>query len=432
MNTDRKQDVSAPRSVAFDILRSVVAKGKTLDDALAVHDGLRRLPQRDKGFARLIVATCLRRLGQIDAVIDGFLEKPLPKQAEAVRDLLRLAAAEMLFLGVAPHAAVDSAVTQVSSRGHDKFKGLANAVLRRLSREGKDRLAEVEVERNFPEWMVAGWRAAYGEAVARQIAEASLVEAPLDISVKTDPAGWAKKLAATLLPTGTLRRGFDGAVTDLPGFQEGAWWVQDAAAALPARLLGDIAGKRVFDLCAAPGGKTAQLLAMGAEVTAVDRSATRLKRLERNLARLGLGATLVEADIAEWKPGKPADAILLDPPCTATGTIRRHPDILHAKDVGDLAKLVPLQFRLLQAAAGMVRPGGRLVYCTCSLQAEEGERQIERALAELPLRREPIRADEVGGLAEVLTADGDIRTFPHQMRDKGGLDGFFVARLVRA
>jgi 16S rRNA (cytosine967-C5)-methyltransferase len=428
METERKQDVSAARSVAFDLLRAVLTKNTPLDDAIAVHDGLNKLPRRDRGFSRSIVGTALRRLGQIDALIDSFIEKPLPRKTSTVRDILRLAVGELMFLDVAPHAAVDSAVTLVESRGHPKFKGLVNAVLRRTAKEGRERLADLPVELNYQPWMIESWQTSYGVDIAHAIAESSLTAPTLDISVKADPDLWAEKLEAVLLPTGSLRREFDGAITGLPGFEEGAWWVQDAAAALPAKLLGDIEGKRVFDLCAAPGGKTLQLAAMDANVLAVDRSPKRLKRLERNLDRLGLRAGVAAADITEWKPPYQPDAILLDPPCTATGTIRRHPDILHAKGIGDLAKLTNLQFRLLAKAAEMLQPGGRLVYCTCSMQAEEGEVQVARALKELPLERDPVTAAELGGLGDLITPDGDVRTGPHLYKELGGFDGFFIAR----
>ena len=425
-------DVSATRSVAFDLLRSVLANRKPFDDALAVHDGMRRLPARDKGFVRLTTATTLRRLGQIDAVIEHCMEKPLPKSGEAVLDIMRLAVAEILFLGVAHHAAVDSAVTLTESRKLGKFKGLVNALLRRLTREGRDLLSRTPIARNFPDWMYEGWVTAYGADVAERIAEASLKEPPLDISVKADPQGWAKKLGAVVLPGGTLRRAFDGAITDLPGFGDGAWWVQDAAASLPALLLGEVAGKRVIDLCAAPGGKTAQLAAAGAVVTAVDRSELRLKRLQRNLVRLQLDAQVIAADALEWRPASPADAVLLDPPCTSTGTIRRHPDILHAKSASDAATLGELQRKLLESAAQMVKPGGRVVFCTCSLQPEEGAAVVEAALAAgAPLKRQPITAAEIGGLKELVTPDGDMRSLPTHLAERGGLDGFFAARLVR-
>jgi 16S rRNA (cytosine967-C5)-methyltransferase len=426
-------DVSAARSVAFDLLRSVLARRRSFDDAMAIHDGFRRLPARDKGFARLIAATTLRRLGQIDALIDVCIEKPLPKAGEAVRDILRMATAEMLFLGVAPHASVDSAVTLVETRQLTKFKGLTNAVLRRLARDGKAMLSETSEISNVPAWMFTGWTEGYGAEVAGRIAAASIREPMLDISVKSDPEGWAEKLGATILPTGSLRRGFDGPVDAMPGFDEGAWWVQDAAAALPARLLGDIEGKRVLELCAAPGGKTAQLVSAGAEVTAIDRSEPRINRLRRNLTRLDLTAETIVEDASSWKPSELFDAVLLDPPCTSTGTIRRHPDILHSKGPGDIPKLTALQDRLLANAMMMVKPGGTLVFCTCSLQPEEGERRIEAFMESHGglARRAPILASELPGLTDAITEAGDLRTFPFHLMERGGLDGFFAARLVR-
>jgi 16S rRNA (cytosine967-C5)-methyltransferase len=425
-------DVSAARSVAFDLLRSVLARRKSFDDAMAIHDGFRRLPTRDKGFARLISATTLRRLGQIDVLIDICIEKPLPKAGETVRDILRMAIAEMLFLGVAPHASVDSAVTLVETRKLSKFKGLTNAVLRRLSRDGKTLLAAIPESRNVPDWMLASWSEEFGAETAERIASASLREPTLDISVKSDPEGWAKKLTATVLPSGTLRRGFGGPIDAMPGFAEGAWWVQDAAAALPARLLGDIKGKRVLELCAAPGGKTAQLISAGAEVTALDRSEPRLGRLRRNLSRLGLAAETIVEDATTWRPPTLFDAVLLDPPCTSTGTIRRHPDILHSKGPADLPKLAALQDKLLAGAMEMVKPGGTVVFCTCSLQPDEGERRIETFLASTSLaERSPIRADELPGIADAITEAGDLRTFPFHLSERGGLDGFFASRLIR-
>lgn len=425
-------DISAARGVALDLLRTVLTTRKPLDDALAVHEGLKRLSQRDRGFARLVLATTLRRLGQIDALIAECVDKPLPKSGETSRDILRLAATEILFLGVAHHAAVDSAVNLATARKQTKFKGLVNAVLRRLTREGRDILARIPVAANFPDWMYAAWVEAYGADQAAGIAEAILTEPPLDITVRDDAARWAGTLGATVLSGNSVRRGFDGAITELPGYADGAWWVQDAAAAMPARLLGDVAGKRVVDLCAAPGGKTAQIVAGGAEVTAVDRSEVRLKRLERNLARLGMDATVVTADGTKWRPESPVDAVLVDPPCTATGTIRRHPDILHAKSAPDVPLLAGIQRDLLAAAIDMVKPGGTVVFCTCSLQPEEGEAVVDAVLgAGAPATRKPIDPAELGGLAEVVTAAGDLRTLPTHLAGKGGLDGFFAARLVR-
>lgn len=431
--TSPNQKVSAARSVAFDLLRAVLAKRTPLDEALAAHDGLAKLPERDRGFARMLVATTLRRLGHVDRLIAACIDKPLPAKAAVVHDILRIAATELLILGVAPHAAVDNAVTLVRSRGHEPFAKLTNAVLRRLDREGRGAILALSPLDALPDWLAERWRAAYGETTAAAMAAAGFVEPPLDISVKSDPDGWAKKLGATLLPTGTLRRAFDGRIDALPGFAEGAWWVQDMAAALPVRLFGDVAGRRVVDLCAAPGGKTAQLAAAGAKVLAVDRAKPRLQRLERNLARLGLAVATRVADATEMKLDGPVDAILLDAPCSSSGTIRRHPDIPWLKNAADLSSLASLQDRLIANALTMLAPGGTLVFCTCSLEPVEGPERVAAALAAHPgLTRVPIRADEIGGFAELITAEGDLCSRPDQLGNLGGIDGFYASRLVRA
>jgi 16S rRNA (cytosine967-C5)-methyltransferase len=311
-------------------------------------------------------------------------------------------------------------------------KGLLNAVLRRLDRERESILSAQDAARlTTPDWLWDRWTAAYGEAAARRIAQAHMAEPPLDLSVREDPDGWAAKLDATRLPTGTLRlTGARGDVRKLPGYDDGAWWVQDAAAALPARLLGDVAEQRVFDLCAAPGGKTAQLAASGAYVMAVDRSEARLRQLEGNLARLSLAAATVAADITAWTPPDTPEKILLDAPCTATGTLRRHPDIAHLKRPADAASMAGLQAELLGAAAEMLAPGGTLVYAVCSLEPEEGVERVEALLRErTDFERLPVSAEELGVPAEAITADGDLRTLPCHWADQGGMDGFYAARL---
>ena len=429
----RAQEVSAARSVAFDILRGVLARRRTLDREMTTHNGYRRLPARDRAFARLIVTTVLRRTGQIDAVLDTFLERPLPRSGAAVQDILRLAAAEMLFLGVGPHASVDSAVTLTTSRGLERFGGLVNAVLRRVAREGGEALAGVPENRNIPDWLLESWTGRFGNEEADRVVAASLAIPPLDISVARDAEHWARMLDATLLPTGTLRRKFGGSISGLPGYSDGAWWVQDAAAALPVRLFGDLAGRTVLDLCAAPGGKTAQLVAAGARVTAVDRAQSRLDRLRRNLGRLGMKARTLVADGTTWRAGHPFDCVLVDAPCLATGTIRRNPDSLHNKHPGHLEGLVTLQDALLDAAAELVRPGGHIVYCTCSLQKQEGEDRIEALLEREPrVHRDPVTAAEIGGLETAVTDTGDMQTMPFHLCAYGGMDGFFAARLRRA
>jgi 16S rRNA (cytosine967-C5)-methyltransferase len=432
------------RRVALDILVSCLDRGQPLDDALARHQGFAGLDPRDRAFVRLLLATTLRRLGEIEEVLGFLIERPLDGANAAGRQVLRLGAAQLLFLGTPPHAAVDTSVRLVVDAGLPHLKGLANAVLRRISRDGPALLGDRDPARlNTPQWLWDSWTESYGEQATRAIAAAHLIEAPLDLTTRSNTDFWAGRLEGEVLPTGTIRREGGGIVTELPGFAEGAWWVQDAAATLPARLLGDIAGKRVADLCAAPGGKTAQLARAGAAVTAVDISANRLQRVRENLARLRLDARLVAADILDWRPEQAFDAILLDAPCTATGTIRRHPEIAWIKRPSDIAPLADLQARMLDRAFSLLKPGGRLVFCTCSLEPEEGERQAEALLARRPdVRLDPVRPHEVAGLAHLIDGGGRLRTLPSSgfgedrvAPERGaprGMDGFFAARFVRS
>jgi 16S rRNA (cytosine967-C5)-methyltransferase len=421
------------RMVALDLLGAVLRRKRPLDDAIEDNMAVRELSARDRAFARLLVATVLRRLGQIDALIDRCLNMPLAPRAALVHDILRLGVAQLLFLRTPAHAAVATSVDLAQGRGFLSHKGLVNAVLRRLSVEGQ-KLAEAQdaARLNTPDWLWRSWSRSYGEATARAIAGAHLKEAPLDLTLREDADGWCSKLEATLLPTGTLRRAPGGSIASLPGYAEGVWWVQDAAAALPARLFGDVAGRAVVDLCAAPGGKTAQLAAAGARVTAVDRSPRRLDRLVANFDRLGLPISAIAADALTWRPDRPIDAALLDAPCTTTGAIRRHPDVPHLKLPEDVARLSVVQDNLLWAAVDMLRPGGVLVYCTCSLEPAEGSQRIEALLeAGAPVARWPIAPDEIGVEAGWITEDGDLRTLPCHLAEYDGLDGFFSARLVK-
>jgi 16S rRNA (cytosine967-C5)-methyltransferase len=398
------------------------------------------MASRDRAFARLVAATVIRHFGSLGVVVDRFLEKPLPPDARRARLILLAAAAQLLDLRTPPHAAISLAVEQCQrDASAHRFARLVNAVARRVATEGPAVLVAIDrTSLDVPSWMLARWTAAYGPEAAHRIAEASLREAAIDLSVKSDAAEWAVKLGGMVLPTGSVRLSSSGRIEDLDGYADGAWWVQDAAAALPARALGDVAGKEIADLCAAPGGKTMELAAAGAKVTAVDQSPSRMRRLEANLARTGLrdAVETVVADVETWTPGRTFDAVLLDAPCTATGTIRRHPDILHAKTAEDIARLSAQQARLLDAAAALVKPGGMLVFCTCSLEPEEGVEHVPAFLAAHPkFRRFPIKPREIGAEAGWITADGDLRTFPHHLTPPGdvapGLDGFYVARFKR-
>ncbi|MDB5393998.1 MAG: rsmB [Rhodospirillales bacterium] len=427
----------ASRNAALDVLALVLDRNRPLDEAVDAAMGKSDMDPRDRAFARLLATTAVRRLGQIDNALARLIDAKLPLHPETLMNLLRLGAAQLMFLDTPPHAAVATAVDLAQAVGLGRGKGMANAVLRRLSREAETILADQDKARlNIPDWLWRRWVHTYGEDAVRTITAQHLEEPPLDLTLKPgeDVAFWTERLEAILLPTGTLRRPVGGRIEALSGFTDGTWWVQDAAAALPVLLFGDIAGKVIYDLCAAPGGKTAQLAARGAIVTAVDRSASRLAIVEKNLQRLGLTASLVAADAQAWKPGGTglADGVLLDAPCTATGTIRRHPDIPLTKTPQDIAQLTRLQAELLDRAARLVRPGGTLIYCTCSLEPEEGELQIARFLGEHPeMIRYPIHSAEIGGLAEAITKDGDLRTLPCHWAERGGMDGFFAARLIR-
>ena len=421
------------RRVALDIYAAAGRGGRPLDEAIREHPGYGRLEARDRAFVRNLVSTAFRHRGQIEALLDAFVSRPLPQTEALVGDIVHLGLAQLLFLETPPHAAVDTSVRLAQQSDRARMKGFVNAVLRRAGREGKALVARQDAARlNTPDWLWRAWVQAYGPAVAHDIAAAHLNEAPLDFSVRSEPQKWAEALGAEILPTGSLRRRQGGAVAELPGFAEGGWWVQDAAAALPARLLGDVVGRRVADLCAAPGGKTLQLAAAGADVVALDISLRRLALVKDNLARTGLVAQTVVADALNWKPETAFDAVLLDAPCSATGTLRRHPDAAWHKRPNDVARLAALQSHLLDAMAPLLRPGGTLVYAVCSLQPEEGERQIASLLARgAPFEPVPVAAGELPDLEEAITSQGFVRTLPSQWQERGGLDGFFIARLRR-
>ncbi len=432
----------AARKAAARLLAAVVDARTPLDgltDNEHGHPQYLALDMRDRALVRAILATALRHRVTIATLIARRLDKPLPANATTLAHLLHVAAAQILFLDVPDSAAVDLAVTHARSDPRTvRFSGLVNAVLRALARAKAAELdTTLAATVDAPAWFAERLSAAYGPDAARAILAMHRHEAPLDITVKSDPQMWADRLGGIVLPTGSVRLGkLTAPLTELPGFGEGAWWVQDAAASLPARLLGDIEGLRVADLCAAPGGKTAQLILAGAEVTALDTSRNRLARLRQNLDRLGLAATIVQADLLKFEPERPFDAVLLDAPCSSTGTVRRHPDVPWTKTQDDIAKLAGLQRRLLDRAVALTAPGGRVVFSNCSLDPMEGEDLLVRFLAATPqVRLDPVAADEVPGIAPFVTPQGTVRTTPAGL-DLGspplsGLDGFFAARLLK-
>ena len=435
MLADLPGDGLPARVAALDILTQVLGQKKMLDSVLERAQLFRELPPRDRAFVRMMAATALRRKGQLDDLIARTMMKGEAPRPESLRYILYLGITQILFMDVANHAAVDTSVRLASESGLERKKGFVNAVLRRIAgEEGKRWLSEQdEGALNIPNWIYGQWMTSYGAVRARDIAIASLGEAALDLTLKDSAKAqeWAERLGASILPTGSLRKTDGGLVTEFDGFDGGDWWVQDASSAIPARLFGDIKGKTVLDLCAAPGGKTMQLAAAGWTVTAVDQSKKRLERLSENLARTGLSADVVQADLRQWAPEAPVDALLLDAPCTATGIYRRHPDVLHRIGPRQIAELADLQGELLARVADWVKPGGTILYATCSLEQAEGEAQMARFLAVRPdFQVRPVQAGELPtGMAP--SADGWLRTLPDTLAEQGGTDGFFVARIVR-
>ncbi|MBX9459126.1 MAG: MFS transporter [Rhizobium sp.] len=423
------------RMAAVKLLAAAIEQKTSLDGMLDEEHGnpaYSALNAADRALVRAILNSCLRQLTRINAIFDRFLDKPLPDGARNLRHILAVAAAQILFLDVPDHSAVDLAVEQARRDPRSaRFANLVNALLRRLGREKDTVLAEVSAAVPvFPGWFQSRLESVYGPAAAKAIGEACLTPAPVDLTVKSDPAAWAEKLGGAVLPTGSVRLAeFQGSVTELAGFPEGEWWVQDAAAAIPARLFGNLKGRQVADLCAAPGGKTAQLVLLGGNVTAVEQSANRMKRLKSNLIRLGMDAHYLQSKLEDLPSDGQYDAILLDAPCSSTGTIRRHPDVFWTKDETDIRKLAALQARLLRHAFSMLMPGGTLVFSNCSLDPIEGEDLVEAFLAETPeADRKPVRAEDWPGLEDAIDARGDVRTTPAML---GGMDGFYATVLTR-
>ena len=422
-----------PRTLAANVLEDIFSRKQPFEKAFSDRTSCTELNPRDRAFAYQLISTSLRRLGQIDDLIDRCLKKPLPKRAAGAKTVLRLGTAQLLFLNVPPYAAVDTSVELAQGRQQGPYKKMINAVLRRLSQEGAEIVKLQErAKLNTPDWLWRSWSTAYGLEVCQGIAEAHLYQPPLDLTPKEDPAGWAKRLSGQVLPFGSIRLADHVKISSLAGFQEGAWWVQDVASSLPVKLLGKIDGEEVADLCAAPGGKTAQLVAGGAKVVAIDRSAQRINTLEQNLERLGLKAKTIVTDAIKWRPDKPLDAVLIDAPCIATGTIRRHPDVQWLKSPENIIGTNAIQRALLASATEIVKRGGKVMFVTCSIQPEEGPDIVDTFLdSGAPFFRKRIIPEEVGGNANLLTVKGDLRTLPCHMSELGGMDGFYAARLVR-
>jgi len=422
------------RRAAYAILNDILFQKRNMDEAFARAPSLEGMEGRDKAFVRLLVATVLKHGREMDDALAKLLHEPLRDlKPQQLINVFRLGLAQAVFLKTPAHAAVNTTVELAEAEGVAHHKPLVNAIMRRITREDMQPLPPRDAGKfNTPQWLWDEWMRDYGVEEALEIAAANLGEGAIDFTVKGNPADWAEKLEAEVLPTGSLRKTTGGFIPDLPGFAEGEWWVQNAAAAIPAHLLGDIKGKTVVDLCAAPGGKTAQLAGMGGIVTAVDRSAERIRRLDENIQRLQLSVTTAVADGAVWKPAEPVDAVLIDAPCSATGTIRHQPDVLWLKDIRDQEKLAALQRRLLINGLDMLKPGGIMVYCTCSLQKAEGEAQTTWLLQQnLPVRLSPITEADMPGLEGLLTPRGELRCLPQHWQDRGGLDGFYAVRFEK-
>lgn len=429
------------RQTATRLLAAIVDRQTSLDGLLDPINGnraFRDLSGADQALVKAMLLATLRHLPLIEAFIAHLVDKPLPEGARSLVHILHVAATQILYLETPDHAAVDLAVEQARRDPRSRrFAPLVNAVLRRMVREKKQVMPDLSARVvNAPDWFADRLRAAYGDQTDA-ILQAHSTEPAIDLTVKSDPHGWAERLGGKVLPTGSVRLiNINGPITDLPGFAEGQWWVQDAAATIPARLFGAVEGCRIADLCAAPGGKTAQLAAAGAIVTAVDLSKNRLKRLSQNMTRLQFEVAIQQADMLKWQVETPFDGVLLDAPCSSTGTVRRHPDIPWTKGPGDIEKLAHLQEQMLLKAITLVRPGGRVVFSNCSLDPLEGEEMTRRVLAAQPhIARHPVDPKDWPGLEQAITADGEIRTTPAMLPDDNprlaGLDGFFASVFVR-
>ncbi len=422
------------RKQALLILKEVLDNGATLENAFDKHS--KGISPVDKRFMRHLTTTTIRHLGQLDCIIDHCTKTKLGNTQTAVRHVLRLGICQLLFTEIPAHAAVNTAVNLMDKSIGKKLrylKNTVNAVLRKVDREREELLKKYGNSRhNIPKWILNRWDTRYGKETVKEIINQILQEAPLDLALlpQAQLDEWAIKLKAEKLPLGGLRIKNAGNIRDLPGYEDGMWWVQDLAAQLPAHLLGAGKGDKLLDICAAPGGKTLQSVASGLKVTAVDISKRRLERLHENLRRLSLNAEIIETDILKFEPKKQWQYILVDAPCSSTGTIRRHPEILWSYREDKIKSLAILQQKMLDKAAQLLAPGGTLIYCTCSMEIEEGPGQINALLERnSTLKRKGISASELPGLEQSILQTGDVQTLPHYFN--GGMDGFFISRLIK-
>lgn len=429
---------------AATLLHSVMASGADLESALNTNEAYDRLEGPDRGHARAIASTALRCLGRIDGGLAQLIDRPLDQIDPPVLAVLRAGAAQLWVQETAAYAAVSATVEaarkwRLASRGGK----LVNAVLRRAS-ERPEVFDNLDATTIWPDWLAAKYRAALGPEGAQALARLQMEEPPIDLTLKPgiDAEAFALEIEGEALTNGSVRLKAGRALTELPGYDSGDWWVQDAGATVAARVLGDVSGQRVIDLCTAPGGKAMQLAAAGAVTTAVDISRQRLDVLRANAARTGLGMDIVEADARTWRPEQPADAVLLDAPCSAMGVLRRHPEAAWRRDPASLAKYVRTQKALLDAAFEMLKPEGVLVYCVCTPFPEEGRDLIDSAVSGGQWIRRPVESKEIPGFVNGLTKSGDVLTAPPNRDQKGAeasqiaadaieSDVFYIARLER-
>ena len=433
---DRKKNIESnsvvSRRLAALCVKEVMEKNLPLQQVISSQKDYVTLESRDRAFVRLIVATTFRRMGQINSVLKPFLRQTPPKLIYAA---LQTATAQIIYLGTPPHAAVGETVAMLKSRNSSKgFANLTNAVLRKVVDSGKKLAAQEPPKINIPPWLLGEWESDYGRQACRKFSTQLTQEPPLDVTVKSTEGMWAHKLGGKAIARNSVRLKKIGDITELEGFSEGEWWAQDIAASIPVRLLEPLTGKRVLDMCAAPGGKTMQLISLGAEVTALDRSISRLERVKENLKRTNLSASVICRDALEWVPsGDLYDSVLLDAPCTATGTFRRHPDVLYNRKPKDLSNLIKIQDQLLSKSASFVKPGGTLIYSTCSLLLAEGKPRIDKFLKRNShFSLEVITNIDGLDLPPSAFEDGFVRTLPHYLSEEGGMDGFFIAKMKRS